>query len=93
VSYNLRWQNGVRRYSRFDTVDNPSLVDPRYFRYKALWQHDIQAQVQASERFALYGGVNNFADQKPDIGFQTNVPISPLGRYLYVGAKVNLANR
>nr|AGU10534.1 TonB dependent receptor [uncultured organism] len=29
VSYNLRWQNGVRRYSRFDTVDNPSLVDPR----------------------------------------------------------------
>jgi outer membrane receptor protein involved in Fe transport len=93
VSYNLRWQNGVRRYSRFDTVDKPSLVDPRYFRYKALWQHDIQAQVQASERFALYGGVNNFADQKPDIGFQTNVPISPLGRYLYVGAKVNLANR
>jgi outer membrane receptor protein involved in Fe transport len=93
VSYNLRWQNGVRRYSRFDTVDNPSLVDPHYFRYKALWQHDIQAQVQASERFALYGGVNNFADQKPDIGFQTNVPISPLGRYLYVGAKVNLANR
>ncbi len=93
VSYNLRWQNGVRRYSRFASADNPSLVDPRYFRYKALWQHDIQVQVAANERFSFYGGVNNLADQKPDIGFETNVPISPLGRYLYVGAKVNLAGR
>ena len=33
IGYNLRWQNGVRRYSRFASADNPSLVDPRYFRY------------------------------------------------------------
>ena len=89
-SYNLRWQDGVRRFSRFDTDDNPSYVDPRYFRYKALWQHDVQAQVTVSDDFAFYGGVNNLGNQRPDIGFETNVPISPVGRYFYVGVKTGL---
>ncbi|WP_163959990.1 TonB-dependent receptor plug domain-containing protein [Sphingomonas insulae] len=93
VSYNLRWQNGVRRFSRFETDGNATLVDPRYFRYKALWQHDLQAQVAVGEDFAFYGGVNNLANQKPDIGFQTNVPISPVGRYLYAGAKLRFGGR
>ncbi|MEH3159894.1 MAG: TonB-dependent receptor [Sphingomonas taxi] len=93
LSYNLRWQNGVRRFSRFETDGNPSLVDPRYFRYKALWQHDVQAQVAVGGDFAFYGGVNNLADQKPDIGFQTNVPISPVGRYFYAGAKLRFGGR
>ncbi|RZL57640.1 MAG: TonB-dependent receptor [Sphingomonas sp.] len=88
LSYNLRWQNGVRRFSRFESDGNANLVDPRYFRYKALWQHDVQAQIEVARDFAFYGGVNNLTDQKPDIGFQTNVPISPVGRYLYAGAKV-----
>ena len=88
LNYNLRWQNGVRRFAKVDTDANPSLVDPRYFRYKELWQHDLQAQVAVDERFSFYGGVNNLADQTPDIGFETNVPISPVGRYFYAGAKV-----
>ncbi|WP_137897832.1 TonB-dependent receptor [Sphingomonas sp. 2SG] len=88
LNYNLRWQNGVRRFSRFESDGNANLVDPRYFRYKALWQHDVQAQIEVARDFAFYGGVNNLTDQKPDIGFQTNVPISPVGRYLYAGAKV-----
>ncbi|MDP1026936.1 TonB-dependent receptor [Sphingomonas sp. KR1UV-12] len=90
VSYNLRWQNGVRRFDRQTTDDNPTAVDPRYFRFKELWQHDVQVQVRASERFALYAGVNNLGDQRPDIGFQTNVPISPLGRFFYAGARISL---
>ncbi len=93
LSYNLRWQNGVRRFSRFSTDDNPGFVDPRYFRYKELWQHDVQVQIEATDAFAFYAGVNNLADQKPDIGFETNVPISPVGRYVYAGAKVNFGRR
>ena len=89
LSYNLRWQDGVRRFDRATTDDNPTFVDPRYFRFKELWQHDLQLAVRANDRFSLYGGVNNLGDQKPDIGFQTNVPISPLGRYLYAGVRVN----
>lgn len=89
LSYNLRWQNGVRRFARVTTDDNPSFVDPRYFRFKALWQHDVQLQLRADDAFAFYAGVNNLADQKPDIGFETNVPISPVGRFFYAGARVN----
>ena len=93
LSYNLRWQDGVRRFTRFETDGNPTLVDPRYFRYKPLWQHDVQAQIAVDPNFAFYGGVNNLGDQKPDIGFQTNVPISPVGRYFYAGAKVRFGDR
>ncbi|GGB19408.1 TonB-dependent receptor [Sphingomonas metalli] len=90
ISYNLRWQDGVRRFPRVSTDDTPGFVDPRYFRFKELWQHDVQVQVQATEAFAFYLGVINLGDQKPDIGFDTNVPISPVGRYIYAGARVNL---
>ena len=89
VAYNLRWQNGVRRFSRVETDNNAGYVDPRYFRFKELWQHDVQAQIAVDDAFSFYAGVNNLLDRKPDIGFETNVPISPLGRYLYAGARVN----
>jgi hypothetical protein len=62
-----------------------------HFRFKELWQHDVQHhQLDATEDFALYAGVNNLAGQRPDIGFETNVPISPLGRYIYAGAKMRI---
>ena len=89
LAYNLRWQNGVRRFSRFSTDDNPDFVDPRYFRFKELWQHDVQVQIAATDAYSFYAGVNNLGDQKPDIGFETNVPISPVGRFFYAGARVN----
>ena len=93
VNYNLRWQNGVRRFDRAATADNASYVDPRYFRFKALWQHDVRFQYEVAKDFAFYAGVNNFTNQKPDIGFETNVPISPVGRFFYAGARVTLDRR
>ena len=90
LAYNLRWQNGVRRFARVDTDGRDDFVDPRYFRFKELWQHDVQASIAANEDCSFYLGVNNVGDQKPDIGFETNVPISPLGRYFYAGARINL---
>jgi len=90
VAYNLRWQNGVRRFSRFATDDNPSFVDPQYFRFEELWQHDVQVAIRASDQFSWYAGVNNIGDQKPGIGFDTNVPVSPVGRYFYAGARIGL---
>jgi outer membrane receptor protein involved in Fe transport len=89
LAYNLRWQDGTRRFAKRDTDDNPRFVDPRYFRTKELWQHDVQVDFAATDRFSYYLGVNNLGDQKPDIGFATNVPISPLGRFFYAGARVN----
>ena len=93
LSYNLRWQNGVRRFARVTTDRNPNYVDPRYFRFKDLWQHDAQVEWRTQDGFAFYAGVNNLFDQRPDVGFETNVPISPLGRYLYAGARIGLGRR
>ncbi|KHL26747.1 TonB-dependent receptor [Croceibacterium mercuriale] len=92
LSYNLRWQNGVRRFNRVTTNDNPTFVDPRYFRFKELWQHNVQVQVQVDDAFTFYTGVNNLGDQRPDIGFETNVPISPVGRFFYTGIRMNLGS-
>ena len=91
VAYNLRWQDGTRRFSRIETDGNPSYVDPRYFRFKDLWQHDLQLDLAVNDVFSAYLGATNLADRKPDIGFGTNVPISPVGRFLYAGARIRFA--
>ncbi|MEH3038416.1 MAG: TonB-dependent receptor [Sphingomonas adhaesiva] len=91
IAYNLRWQSATRRFTRVETDGRPDFVDPRYFRFKALWQHDLQVEWRAGKDFAFYVGATNLGDQRPDIGFETNVPISPVGRYVYAGARINLA--
>lgn len=93
TSYNLRYQSGTRRFSRTETDGRADYVDPRYFRFKELWQHDVQASLDVDDRFSFYGGVNNLTGQKPDIGFETNVPISPLGRFLYAGARLRYGGK
>jgi outer membrane receptor protein involved in Fe transport len=92
LSYNLRWYDRTRRFQKVTVDNNPDFAPSDLLRYKELWQHDIQAQVQLDSGFALYGGVNNLADQKPDTD-SYELPISPLGRYIYVGAKMNFGRR
>ena len=89
VNYNLRWFNATRVFDRNTTAANPDVVAGRYLRNDALWQHDIQVAYQAPSGFTFYGGVTNFTNQEPDpAAYGTNVPISPLGRFLYAGARV-----
>lgn len=91
LNYNLRWNNATRVFDRPTVAANPDIVERRYLRFSELWQHDVQIRYQLPDGFALYGGVTNLTDQKPDAySFGTNVPISPLGRFLYVGARINL---
>jgi len=38
--------------------------------------------------------VTNLTDQKPDpAAYGTNVPISPLGRFFYIGARIGLSGQ
>nr|WP_295669215.1 TonB-dependent receptor [Sphingomonas sp.] len=91
LNYNLRWVDAAYQYDLNTLAANPAIADPRYIRTDALWQHDLQAQYQLPNGFAFYGGVTNLSDQKPDpSSYGTNVPISPLGRFFYIGAKVGL---
>ncbi len=92
LSYNLRWFDRVRRFSRNTTANNPDYAPADLLRYNALWQHDMQVQYALPSGFALYGGVNNLADRKPDED-SYDLPIPSLGRYFYMGAKVRFGGR
>ncbi len=90
LNYNLRWVDATYQYDLVTLAAAPDIAAGRYIRVDALWQHDLQAQYQLPSGFAFYGGVTNLTDQKPDpASYGTNTPISPLGRFFYVGAKVN----
>jgi outer membrane receptor protein involved in Fe transport len=91
VIYNLRWNDAVRAFSRATTDASPNVVERKYLRFAALWQQDVQAKFDIRERFQVYAGVNNLTDRKPDpASYFTNVPISPLGRFFYAGARFDL---
>ncbi|WP_428332334.1 TonB-dependent receptor plug domain-containing protein [Novosphingobium sp.] len=93
INYNLRFNDATRVYDRNTSAADPNVVAPEYFRDKALWQHDVQVRFQVDNGFSFYGGVNNLTNQKPDsYSYFTNIPISPLGRYFYAGAKFNLGS-
>ena len=89
VSYNLRWFDKTRTQALQTTDADPDYAPAAQLRYSALWQHDLQLEYQLKNGLALYTGVNNLTDQKPDPGNAINAPISALGRYLYVGARMN----
>ena len=91
LNYNLRWNDAVRAFSRATTDASPNIAAPQFLRLAALWQHDVQLKFDIQKHFELYVGVNNLTDQKPDpASYFTNLPISPLGRYYYAGARFNL---
>ena len=89
LNYGLSWQGKTRRYTTEQLAANPDRSDPRYFFYKERWEHDVYASYEVEDRFTFYGGVNNFTDQKPDISV-TSYPVSAVGRYFYVGAKIRM---
>jgi outer membrane receptor protein involved in Fe transport len=88
VNYGLSWQGKTQRFTLQQLQGNPDLSDPKYFKYKERWEHDIQFAYDVADSFTFYGGVNNFTDQKPDIAALAGYPVSAVGRYFFFGAKV-----
>lgn len=104
VTSDLTWQNGalgldwqinyassVYRYDRQTVASNPDIVAPEYLKLKERFSHDVSFSYDVGKQFTIYGGVNNLFNQKPAIG-SLNTPISAVGRYFFMGAKVQLAD-
>jgi len=89
LSYRLAWQGKTERYTQIQQKAHPN-YDPQYIMYKERWEHDIQLSYDIEKRFTLYGGINNLADQQPDIAAGFGYPVSAIGRFFYMGAKVKL---
>lgn len=89
VNYGYSFYSETYRVDPMALAAEPDFVDPAYQMFSARHRHDIQARWNVDDRFAIYGGINNFTNQEPDRGsFQT--PIGPQGRFFYLGATMQL---
>ncbi|WP_447750430.1 TonB-dependent receptor plug domain-containing protein [Sphingopyxis fribergensis] len=89
VAYGISWFAKTDRFTSEDLAGDPDYSDPRFFKVKEKWEHDLQVGVDVDDRFNLYAGVNNLFDAKPAFGY-SSYPVSAMGRYYYAGVKVEL---
>lgn len=86
INYGYNYSSPTRRITKEAQRANPLYVAPQYFFYSAKSTHDIQVRYDIDHHWEVYVGCNNFTDQQPDIGDpQPSEPVSPLGRFVYVG--------
>ena len=84
VHYRLEYFDETQRYTKQERTSNPDIADRRYWDYDEKMVHNIYGAWDVSDRFRVSGGVNNFTDEKPDIG-ETFYPYSAVGRFFYLG--------
>ena len=89
LNYRLAWQGKTERYTQIEQLAHPN-YDPQYVMFKERWEHNVQISYDVDKQLNIYGGVNNVADQQPDIAAGFAYPVSAIGRYFYFGAKVRL---
>ncbi len=89
VAYGISWFAKTDRFTSEDLAGDPDYSDPRFFKVKEKWEHDLQVGVDVDDRFNFYAGVNNLFDAKPAFGY-SSYPVSAMGRYYYAGVKVEL---
>jgi iron complex outermembrane receptor protein len=91
LNYGLSWYDKTYRpgITPLILAGNANYIDPQYAFLKDRWVHDIYASVDVTKNFQFYGGVNNVADQKPDLG-QASYPVESVGRFFFAGARVKL---
>ena len=85
VVYGYNWFDETRRYEGVAE----DYIDPRYFNHDARSTHDLQVKYQLRDSVSIYGGVNNLTDEQPSRG-TVDYPVSPLGRYFYMGVNLSL---
>jgi outer membrane receptor protein involved in Fe transport len=88
LGYGFSWYNETDRWTAETLAGDPDYTDSKYFKVKPKWEHDINASWDITDSVNLYGGVNNLFDEEPEFGY-SSYPISAMGRYFYLGARVD----
>lgn len=84
LNYGFTWFDETQRFVPQTIRNNPDAAEPRFFDYSAYFTQDVQARYEIVAGLSIYAGVNNFTDEKPDIG-ETAYPVGALGRFFYAG--------
>jgi outer membrane receptor protein involved in Fe transport len=88
LGYGINWFSQTDRFTRETLAGDPDYSDPRYFKVRQKWEHEISAAYDVTESINVYGGINNLFDAKPAFEY-SSYPVSAMGRYYYLGAKMN----
>jgi outer membrane receptor protein involved in Fe transport len=88
IAYGINWFSKTDRYEREILAGDPDYVDPRYFKVKAKWEHEINVAYDLNDSVNIYAGINNLFDEKPEFDY-SSYPVSAMGRFFYVGARMN----
>lgn len=86
ANYGYSWWDETNRYSQTTLENEPDVAPAELLKYPARSVHDIQLAYDVSDGFEVYGGVNNFTNQRPEPS-SYDYPVSALGRFFYVGAR------
>jgi outer membrane receptor protein involved in Fe transport len=85
VNYGINYFSKTFRFSRAELAGDPDMASPENIHYNRRLTHDLQFAVDVQEAVRVYAGVNNLTNQKPDL--DPIYPVSPVGRFIYVGAR------
>lgn len=86
VNYGVNYFSETERVTEERRAADPDWVPEGYFDYSERLTHDLQVRrLFGEQNYAVYAGVNNLFNQEPDRG-NLGEPVSPLGRFFYVGA-------
>lgn len=85
VNYGINYFDETHRFTYQERRGSADIVAPQYRKYDARFTHDVQVRYGFDNGVAIYGGVNNLTNQKPDIG-KDFYPVSAVGRFWYLGA-------
>jgi iron complex outermembrane receptor protein len=88
IAYGINWHGKTDRFTRETLAGDPDFAAARFLRVKEKWDHEISASYDVTDQINIYGGINNLFDQKPAYGY-TSYPISAMGQYFYLGARMN----
>jgi iron complex outermembrane receptor protein len=91
LAYGINWFGKTDRFTRETLAGDPDYSDPRYFKVKQKWDHEINVAYDFGDSLNVYAGINNLFDEKPAFGYGSNssYPVSAMGRYFYAGARMN----
>jgi iron complex outermembrane recepter protein len=89
ANYGINFFSKTRRFTTDQLDNNPDLSDPRYFFYKARWEHDLRVSFETAAGMEVYAGANNLFDEKPSPA-ASSYPVSFMGRFLYAGVNLKV---
>lgn len=91
INYGFQWFDKTQRISNrdlFGDADQPGgnrdRISSQWYYYDRKLSHDVHLRFRTPNDFSIYGGINNFTDEKTAIDSVSH-PVSPVGRTYYLG--------